>query len=84
LRALAAEGVQVADLGGGHAEYQRRLADSTQPVAWQTLFPRGPRYPLIRVWLAPKHVFVALRRIADRLPPRQRALLGRLAHPLRR
>jgi CelD/BcsL family acetyltransferase involved in cellulose biosynthesis len=84
LQTLAAQGVEVADLGGGHAEYQRRLADGTQPVAWQTLFPRGIRYPLIRVWLAPKHVFVALRRVADRLPRRQRELLGRLAHPLRR
>jgi CelD/BcsL family acetyltransferase involved in cellulose biosynthesis len=78
LRALAGTGVEIADLGGGHLEYQRRLADNTQPVVWQTVFPRGFRYPLIRLRLAPEHVWLAVRGLARRLPRNQRARLKRM------
>jgi CelD/BcsL family acetyltransferase involved in cellulose biosynthesis len=83
LRAFADAGVQEADIGGGHADYQRRLADAAQPVAWQTVFPRGPRYPLIRLWLLPKHFYLAARRNAEHLPPHQRARLRRLVRRIR-
>jgi len=81
LRSAAESGVQVADLGGGDHPYKRRMADSSSPIAWRTLFPRGRRYPLIRLRLAPKHAKQALRRAAQRLPePAQE----RLARVLRR
>jgi CelD/BcsL family acetyltransferase involved in cellulose biosynthesis len=79
LRHLAERGVQVADLGGGEDEYKRRLADGDQPLVWRTLFPRGARYPLLRLRLAPKQLGQAVRRSARRLPPRWRNLLRRLA-----
>lgn len=81
LRAAAEHGVQLVDLGGGAAEYKVRMADGDMPIAWRTLFPRGPRYPLIRLRLAPKHLRQALRRAAQRLPEQQRE---RLKHLLRR
>jgi len=68
LRAAAEGGVQTADLGGGDHPYKRKLADSSSPIAWRTLFPRGYRYGLIRLRLAPKHARQALRRLAQRLP----------------
>ncbi len=83
LSALAERGVREADLGGGHADYQRRLSDSTQPVVWQTVFPLGARYPLIRLWLVPKHSYMRLRSLARRLPPRQRERLRALWHRVR-
>jgi len=78
LRAAAEHGVELVDLGGGAAEYKVRMADGDMPIAWRTLFPRGPRYPLIRLRLAPKHLRQALRRAAQRLPERQRERLKRL------
>ena len=68
----------MADLGGGEHEYKRRLADASRPIAWRTLFPRGSRYPLIRMRLAPKHTRLALRSLARRIPPDQRERLKRL------
>lgn len=84
LRALADAGIQEADLGGGHADYQRRLADTARPVAWQTVFPRGARYPLIRLRLMPKHLYFGVRRVAEHLPQQQRERLRRVARRLRR
>jgi CelD/BcsL family acetyltransferase involved in cellulose biosynthesis len=85
MRHLAELGVQTVDLGGGPDEYKRRLADGNRPLAWRTLFPRGPRYPLMRVRLARKHVFFALRGLARRLPRERRAQIKRrLRNPLAR
>jgi CelD/BcsL family acetyltransferase involved in cellulose biosynthesis len=79
LRAAAEHGVQLVDLGGGGDEYKHRMADANLPIAWRTLFPRGARYPLIRLRLAPKHARLALRRVARRLPDGLReAIRGRL------
>lgn len=83
LRALVDAGVEEADIGGGHADYQRRLADTTRPVAWQTVFPRGLRYPLIRAQLLPKHVYFGVRRLAEHMPPEQRERLRGLARRIR-
>ncbi|HVY95405.1 MAG TPA: GNAT family N-acetyltransferase [Solirubrobacterales bacterium] len=69
LRSAAERGVTFADLGGGDHPYKRRMADGSRPLAWRTLFPRGRRYPLIRLRLAPKHLRQALRGLAKRLPP---------------
>lgn len=81
LRALAEQGVQLADLGGGEHEYKLRLADSNRPLAWRTLFPHGARYPLIRARLAPKHARVAARRLIRRLPRARREQIRRLLSP---
>lgn len=78
LRALAARSTRVADLGGGKHEYKRRLADENRPLAWRTLFPHGPRYPLIRARLAPKHARYATRELLRRLPASHRERLRRL------
>jgi CelD/BcsL family acetyltransferase involved in cellulose biosynthesis len=80
IRALADQGVQIVDLGGGSGEgaYKLKFADANRPLAWRTLFPRGPRYPLIRLRLAPKHMMLALRPLARRLPRSQRQALKRL------
>jgi CelD/BcsL family acetyltransferase involved in cellulose biosynthesis len=75
LRHLAERGVRVADLGGGAHDYKQRLADRNTTIAWRTVFPRGVRYPLIRLRLAPKHVRIALRGLARRLPPHVRERL---------
>jgi CelD/BcsL family acetyltransferase involved in cellulose biosynthesis len=69
---LARHSVRVADLGGGAHDYKRRLADRNTTIVWRTLFPRGARYPLIRIRLAPKHARFALRKLARRLPPSMR------------
>ncbi|HXS48227.1 MAG TPA: hypothetical protein VN756_12295, partial [Solirubrobacterales bacterium] len=58
--------------------YKRRMADSSRPIMWRTLFPRGKRYPLIRLRLAPKHAKQALRRAAQRLPEPARERLARV------
>jgi CelD/BcsL family acetyltransferase involved in cellulose biosynthesis len=84
LRELAGEGTRLADLGGGAHEYKRRLADANRPLAWRTLFPRGPRYPLIRARLAPKHARLAARELARRLPDPQRERLRRFARSIKR
>lgn len=68
LRRLAEVGVRTADLGGGAHPYKLRLADDTTALSWRTVFPRGWRYPLIRLRLAPKHVRLALRGAVRRMP----------------
>jgi CelD/BcsL family acetyltransferase involved in cellulose biosynthesis len=78
LRVAAEHGVRIADLGGGDHPYKRRMADSSQPIAWRTLFPRGARYPLIRLRLAPKHTRQALRVAARHLPPGVRRAIARV------
>jgi CelD/BcsL family acetyltransferase involved in cellulose biosynthesis len=80
VRTLASQGVQIVDMGGGRGEgsYKLKFADANRPLAWRTLFPRGLRYPLIRIRLAPKHLLVALRPLARRLPRNQREALKRL------
>ena len=78
LEAAAAAGVREADLGGGAHEYKWRLSDGNRPLAWRTLFPRGPRYPLIRLRLAPKHVRFGARALARRLPGERQQQLRRL------
>jgi CelD/BcsL family acetyltransferase involved in cellulose biosynthesis len=78
LRTLSERGLRLVDLGGGAHEYKQRLADVNRPIAWKTVFPRGPRYPLIRVRLAPKHASQAARKLARRLPATQRRHLARM------
>lgn len=78
LRAAAEHGVEQVDLGGGAPEYKLRMADDDMPVAWRTLFPRGPRYLPVRLLLAPKHIRLALRRAGRRLPDERREKLKRL------
>jgi CelD/BcsL family acetyltransferase involved in cellulose biosynthesis len=78
LRVLAERGVRTVDLGGGAHDYKQRLADRDTTLVWRTIFPRGVRYPLIRLRLAPKHVRIALRELARRLPPRWRTRIKRI------
>lgn len=78
LRAAAEHGVKLVDLGGGGAEYKVRMADGDMPIVWQTLFPRGARYPLIRLRLAPKQLRNGLRRAARHLSRHRRERLARL------
>lgn len=78
LREAASGGVVSVDLGGGDNEYKQRLADANHPIVWQTLFPRGARYPLIRARLAPKHTLHSIRRTARRLPQPLRRMAKRL------
>lgn len=78
LEAAAAAGVREADLGGGAHEYKWRLSDGNRPLAWRTLFPRGRRYPLIRLRLAPKHLRFGVRALARRLPLKHQQQLRRL------
>jgi CelD/BcsL family acetyltransferase involved in cellulose biosynthesis len=78
LEAAAADGARAADLGGGAHDYKWRLSDGNRPLAWRTLFPLGPRYPLIRLRLAPKHLRYGARRLARRLPARRQEQLRRL------
>jgi CelD/BcsL family acetyltransferase involved in cellulose biosynthesis len=78
LRHLAESGVRVADLGGGAHGYKQRLADRDTTIVWRTVFPRGARYPLIRLRLAPKHIVFALRNLIRRLPPGTQERLRRV------
>jgi CelD/BcsL family acetyltransferase involved in cellulose biosynthesis len=78
LEAAAADGVRAVDLGGGAHEYKWRLSDGNQPLAWRTLFPRGPRYLLIRLRLAPKHLRFGARALARHLPVERQEKLRRL------
>lgn len=78
LEAAAAAGVRAADLGGGAHEYKWRLSDENRPLAWRTVFPRGARYPLIRLQLAPKHARFGVRALARRLPDSWQERLKRL------
>lgn len=87
LREAAGHGVESVDLGGGDDDYKQRLADSISPIAWQTLFLRGSRYPLIRMRLAPKHTVHAMRGAGRRLPDPLQKLVKQLLrraylHPL--
>jgi CelD/BcsL family acetyltransferase involved in cellulose biosynthesis len=81
LEAAGAGGVRSADLGGGAHDYKWRMSDGNQPIVWRTLFPLGPRYPLIRLRLAPKHLRFAARSLARRLPEERQE---QLRHLLRR
>jgi CelD/BcsL family acetyltransferase involved in cellulose biosynthesis len=76
LRQLAEDGVRTADLGGGDHRYKQKMADETTTLAWRTVFPRGWRYPLIRLRLAPKHARLALRQAFRGLPADWQELLG--------
>lgn len=78
LQTAAGAGVHDADLGGGAHEYKWRLSDGNRPLAWRTLFPRGPRYPLIRLRLAPKHLRFGARALVRRLPVERQEKLRRL------
>jgi CelD/BcsL family acetyltransferase involved in cellulose biosynthesis len=78
LEAAAAANVRDADLGGGAHDYKWRLSDGNRPLAWRTLFPRGRRYPLIRLRLAPKHLRFGARALARRLPAERQQQLRRL------
>jgi CelD/BcsL family acetyltransferase involved in cellulose biosynthesis len=79
LRHAAEQGVELIDLGGGGDEYKSRMSDRDMPIAWRTVFPRGFRYPLIRLRLAPKHLRHWLRQRVRSLPPGLRERL----HPPR-
>ena len=78
LREAADHSVLSVDLGGGGDDYKQRLADDNRPIASQTLFPRGARYPLIRMRLAPKHTKHAMRRYSQHLPDPVRRMAKRL------
>jgi CelD/BcsL family acetyltransferase involved in cellulose biosynthesis len=78
LEGLARTGVATADLGGGAHPYKRRLADETTTLLWRTVFPRGWRYPLIRLRLAPKHARLAARGAFRRMPRRWQSRLAEL------
>lgn len=84
LQFLAARGARIADLGGGAHVYKQRLADRSTTLVWCTVFPRGARYPLIRLRLAPKHSKIAVRELIRRLPPSWRERLRRMRSTLRR
>lgn len=66
------------DLGGGTQEYKLRFADSHDPLTWGGLIPPGPRYPLVRLLLAPSQTRWAVTRLARRLPPEGQRTLQRL------
>jgi CelD/BcsL family acetyltransferase involved in cellulose biosynthesis len=66
------------DLGGGAQPYKLRLADGDHPIAWRTLFPRGARYPLTRLQVAPRHARERARAAAQRLDPETRRRIKRL------
>jgi CelD/BcsL family acetyltransferase involved in cellulose biosynthesis len=83
LRTLAQQGARLADLGGGEHEYKRRLADDNRPLAWRTLFVPGPRYPLIRLRLAPKHIRFAVRELIRRHAATRSGRLGRLVRAVK-
>ena len=57
------------DLGGGPAEYKRRLADGDAPVASTTIVPGGPDRLVRLAQLAPGAVRRRIMETAKRLPP---------------
>lgn len=77
LATASSQGAAVADLGGGSQPYKDQLADRDEPLAWRTVFPPGPRYPLLLLQLAPKRTVHLLRRQAHRLPDGWRERLKR-------
>ncbi len=58
------------DLGGGAEPYKYRLADGEDLLETALVVPRGARYPLTRLQIAPHHV---RREVARRLPDEVRA-----------
>ncbi|HEU4904902.1 MAG TPA: GNAT family N-acetyltransferase [Solirubrobacterales bacterium] len=62
-------------LGPGETDYKRRLADRREEIAMTTLVPRGGKYPLTRLRLAP---YQARASIAARLSPHSKRRLRRL------
>jgi CelD/BcsL family acetyltransferase involved in cellulose biosynthesis len=63
------------DLGGGGQSYKYRFAEEDEFLEWVSLVPRGSRYHLTRLQLAP----VPLRRaIANRLSPTTRARIKKI------
>jgi CelD/BcsL family acetyltransferase involved in cellulose biosynthesis len=68
-------GDQRMDLGGGAQDYKYRFADSDDTLQWLSVVPRGRRYLLTRVRLAPLPL---RRRVMGRLGPGSRARLRRL------
>lgn len=71
-------GEQWFDFGGGANPYKVRFANSDEPLAWVTQFPRGWRYPVTRAQLMPKQARYRLRDLARRLPPERQQQLKRM------
>ena len=63
------------DLGGGAEPYKYRLADGEDTLETTLIAPRGGRYPLTRLQLAPRRLRGAL---ARRLPARAHERLSRI------
>ena len=61
-------GVARFDLGGGGQQFKARFADDVRTLHWMTVYPRTPRWLVIRARLAPKHLRYAARSAARRLP----------------
>jgi CelD/BcsL family acetyltransferase involved in cellulose biosynthesis len=68
-------GAERFDLGPGAQDYKYRFSDTEDQVVWQTVIPRGSRYPLARATLAPQQ---AKRALADRLSDERKEKLKRL------
>jgi len=66
------------DFGEGEQHYKLRLADQQDPVAWETILPRGRDYPLMRLATAPRRLRGRARMALRRLPPDVQARLRRL------
>jgi CelD/BcsL family acetyltransferase involved in cellulose biosynthesis len=64
----AATGAARVEFGEGTGSHKTPFADSAVGVVWETLLPRGRRYPLVRARLLPKHSRLAVRKLARRLP----------------
>ena len=64
-------GERSVELGYGLFQYQSRLADSSRPVAWIRVFPRGRAYALARIAWAPRHAQERLHRLRARLSARR-------------
>ena len=69
------------DLGAGAQEYKYSFADGQDVLEWVSLAPRGGRYPLTRLQLAPQ---IAREAVSKRLSPETRTrikqvLSGRLS-----
>lgn len=67
-----ARGEGSVELGHGLFEYQVQLADSSRPLAWLRMFPRGRRYALARAAWTPRHIREKAQQLRVRLRPRQR------------
>lgn len=75
-----ARGDRRIDFGEGPAGYKLRFAGDDDPVAWATLLPRGPAYPLARAATARRRVLWRARRTARSLPDPARDAIRRLRH----